>query len=73
MIYIGPIWGSISSPYLACAPWARAVPIGLAVPTIGGSVTYPAHEVLWVPAGRGTMVFQTPFPIENGPKGPKIH
>ena len=38
-----------------------------------GSVTYPAHEVLWVPVGRGTMVFQTPFPIENGPKGQKIH
>ena len=28
--------GSISSPYLAFTPWARAVPIGLAVPTIGG-------------------------------------
>ena len=28
--------GSISLAYLACTPWARAVPIGLAVPTIGG-------------------------------------
>ena len=65
--------GSISSPYLACTPWARAMPIGLAVPTIGGwgSVTYPPHEVSWVPVGRGTIVFQTPFPIENGPKGQK--
>ena len=39
----------------------------------GRWVAYPAHEVLWVPVGRGTMVFQTPFPIENGPKGQNIH
>ena len=57
--------------HIACTPWARAVPIGLAVPTTVGSVTYPAHEVLWVPVGRGTVMFLTPFPIENGPKGQK--
>ena len=44
--------GSISSPHLACTPWARAVPIGLAIPTIGGgwSHTRPmrSYEFLWV-------------------------
>ena len=43
--------GYISSPYLACTPWARAVPIGLAVTTTEGGGTYPAHEsygFLWV-------------------------
>ena len=56
--------GSINS------PWACAVPMAFAVPTIGvyvggggGSVTYPAHEVLQVPVGRGTIMFQTPTPV----------
>ena len=31
----------------------------------GGSATYPAHEVLWVPVGRGTVMFQTPTPLHR--------